>query len=59
MFGFLQRECTLCLGPHDEEIHAATTRVRAWLRSEMARRLGAPDQTDPLAGEPPEPDRAA
>ncbi len=28
-------ECKICLGPHDDEIHAATLRVRAWFRSQV------------------------
>lgn len=28
------RDCRTCLGPHDEETHAATLRVRAWLKTE-------------------------
>jgi hypothetical protein len=26
------RECSVCLVPHDNEIHAATLRVKAWFR---------------------------
>jgi hypothetical protein len=29
------RECTICLGEHDESIHAATVSVRQWFRSEV------------------------
>jgi len=29
------RECAICLGPHEEEIHSATVRVRRWFRSEV------------------------
>ena len=33
------RECRVCLGEHDEEIHSATLAVRAWYRSEVTKYL--------------------
>ncbi|MGP8244431.1 MAG: hypothetical protein ACLQVN_07910 [Bryobacteraceae bacterium] len=33
------RECRVCLGEHDEEIHRATVAVRAWYRSEVTKYL--------------------
>ena len=30
-------ECPVCLGPHDEEIHAATLNVRQWFRGEVTK----------------------
>jgi len=30
-------ECGICLGEHDEEIHAATLRLRAWFRRSVTR----------------------
>jgi hypothetical protein len=29
--------CKVCLGPHDEEIHAATVSVRLWFRSQVTK----------------------
>jgi hypothetical protein len=33
------RECPVCLGPHDDEIHQATDSIREWFRSEVTRYL--------------------
>ena len=33
-------ECRICLGPHDEEIHAATLSVRRWFRDEVTKGFG-------------------
>jgi len=30
-------ECPVCLGPHDEEIHAATVAVHRWFRGEVTK----------------------
>ena len=30
-------ECSICLGEHDEEIHAATLSVRGWFRDEVTK----------------------
>jgi hypothetical protein len=30
-------ECPTCMGPHDEEIHAATLSVRQWFRGEVTK----------------------
>lgn len=32
-------DCDVCCVPHDDEIHAATLRVRYWLKGELARKL--------------------
>ncbi|PWU04285.1 MAG: hypothetical protein C5B51_17105 [Terriglobia bacterium] len=31
------RDCRVCLGPHDDEIHAATLAVRKWFREEVTK----------------------
>ncbi|GEM_PF-3059377 len=31
------RECPVCLGQHEEEIHTATLRVRRWFRGEVTK----------------------
>jgi len=33
------RECAVCLGQHEDEIHAATVRVHRWFRVEVTRGL--------------------
>jgi hypothetical protein len=33
------KNCRLCLGPHDEEIHEATLRIHTWLRGEITSRI--------------------
>ena len=35
-------ECRICLGPHDDEIHAATISVRRWFREEVTKGFGVP-----------------
>jgi len=30
-------ECSVCLGEHDDEIHAATLSVRGWFRDEVTK----------------------
>ncbi|HEY1240547.1 MAG TPA: hypothetical protein VGF16_08310 [Bryobacteraceae bacterium] len=30
-------DCPICMGPHEQEIHEATTRVRRWFRSEVTK----------------------
>lgn len=44
-------ECPVCLGPHDDEIHAATLSVRRWFRGEVTRGFAAQplDQPEFLA----------
>lgn len=34
-------ECPVCLGEHDEEIHAATVRLRTWFRETVTQYLDA------------------
>ena len=29
------KDCTVCLVPHDEEIHAATLSVRSWFHQQV------------------------
>ena len=33
-------ECDVCLGLHDEAIHAATLNVHAWFRGEVTKYFG-------------------
>jgi hypothetical protein len=33
-------ECRICLGAHDDEIHAATLSVRRWFRNEVTKGFG-------------------
>lgn len=33
-------DCHICLGPHDDEIHAATLSVRRWFRDEVTKGFG-------------------
>ena len=33
------RNCNACLAQHDEEIHAATNRVREWFRVQVTKHL--------------------
>jgi hypothetical protein len=45
-------ECSICLGEHDEQIHAATVRVHTWWREVLRTRLCYPEnvaQFDPAA----------
>jgi hypothetical protein len=30
-------ECSVCLGEHDDEIHAATLSIRGWFREEVTK----------------------
>ena len=32
-------ECPVCLGTHDDDVHAATVDLHRWLRGEIARRV--------------------
>ena len=57
MFALPQNDCRVCCGPHDDEIHAATSRVHEWFRKEMARRTGSPED-QPALPLPVEPDAA-
>ncbi len=36
------RECPVCLGQHEDEIHTATLRVRRWFRVEVTKGLRRP-----------------
>ena len=36
------RDCRICLGPHDEEIHEATLSVRRWFRDEVTKGFDIP-----------------
>jgi len=39
------KECRLCCGPHDEEVHAATLSIHLWLKDFILTRLnGCADQ---------------
>jgi hypothetical protein len=35
----MPQPCKVCLTEHDEEIHAATTRVSAWFRDQVTKHL--------------------
>ena len=35
------RECRVCLGRHDEDVHSATVTIHMWLRREVARRISS------------------
>ena len=35
-------ECPVCLGQHDEEIHAATVAVHRWFRAEVTKSFEPP-----------------
>ena len=36
------RECPVCLGQHEEDIHIATIRVRRWFRAEVTKGFSRP-----------------
>jgi hypothetical protein len=40
-------DCDVCYLPHDEEIHAATLRVRVWLNRELTRKLSTGCEAEP------------
>ena len=42
LLGARAAECRICLGPHDDEIHAATLSVRQWFREEVTKGFGVP-----------------
>jgi hypothetical protein len=31
----IMKDCTVCLVPHDDEIHAATLNVRSWFHEQV------------------------
>jgi len=35
----MTKPCNACLTQHDEEIHAATTRVHGWFRAQVTKHL--------------------
>jgi hypothetical protein len=35
----MTKPCNACLAQHDEEIHAATDRVREWFRAQVTKHL--------------------
>ncbi len=37
------KNCDICLVPHDDDIHGATVRIRDWFREEVVR------QTTPMS----------
>jgi hypothetical protein len=37
------RECRVCLGEHDEDIHSATLDVHAWFRGRVTRYFAEED----------------
>jgi hypothetical protein len=48
-------ECPICLGPHDPQTHAATLRIRGWLRARLERVLEPP--LKPRRTQPPHPNQ--
>jgi hypothetical protein len=53
-------DCEVCYVPHDDEIHAATLRVRRWLNGELTRKLSSGCEPAQEFAAPPftEPDSA-
>jgi hypothetical protein len=48
-----ERECPVCLGAHDDQIHAATVSLHAWWRKSLLSRLDEPlPEADPWGGPP-------
>ncbi len=43
------RNCKVCLIEHDAEIHAATLRLREWLRDRVRERVAEPAPEEPAA----------
>jgi len=37
------RECRVCMGPHDAEIHDASLSIHRWFRGEVTKYLVDPD----------------
>ena len=37
-----QRDCPVCFGPHNDEIHDASISVRNWFRADILRRMEQP-----------------
>jgi hypothetical protein len=33
------KDCQLCLGPHDDEIHEVTLRIHRWFREDIASKI--------------------
>lgn len=44
----MARECSICLGRHDEAIHAATVSVRRWFREEVTKGFHVPVLTESI-----------
>ena len=50
-FKWSECECPVCLGVHDELIHAATVRLHAWWRESLMSRIAPQElETEPAAG---------
>jgi hypothetical protein len=45
-------ECKVCYAAHDDEIHAATLRVRRWLNCELTRKLSNGCEQPPVFEDP-------
>jgi hypothetical protein len=43
----MTRDCPVCCVPHDESIHAATLRLRAWLREQVRLTLRPRPEAEP------------
>ncbi len=49
------KECKVCLGSHEDEIHDATSRVRRWFGNRLKNWLAAPEEQLDLKSERMEP----
>jgi hypothetical protein len=44
------KDCTVCLVPHDDEIHAATLNVRSWFHDQVTQGFyDDPEEVAPVA----------
>jgi hypothetical protein len=51
------KDCTVCLVPHDDEIHAATLNVRSWFHAQVTQ--GFYDEPEEPVVVTPDPDAPA
>jgi hypothetical protein len=50
----MTQTCKICLANHDEEIHAATSRIHGWFRAQVTKHLhDAADDPMPIEGKEP------
>lgn len=38
------RDCRICCGPHDQEIHDASVSIRSWFRSEVTKNFDVSEE---------------